>query len=87
MKERRNPLKKQPKRKPNEKETSNDQLKRQQDQYSTNDIVPMLAPSDDTLVETLDAISNNDFDKDLDNSVITTADQQPDHFLSKNQSH
>ena len=29
------------------------------------------APSDDTLVETLDAISTNNFDKDLENSVIT----------------
>ena len=41
------------------------------------------APSDDTLVETLNAISNNNFDKNLENSVITnnsTIDQQPDHF-------
>ena len=29
------------------------------------------APSDDTLVETLDAISKNNSDKDLENSVIT----------------
>ena len=88
MKERRNPWKEQPKRKLNEKETSNDQLKRQQDQCSTNDIES--APSDDTLVETLDAISNNNFDKDLENSVIknsSTTDQQPDHFLSENPSH
>ena len=76
MKERRNPWKEQTKRKLNEKETSNDQLKRQQDQCSTNDIES--APSDDTLVETLDAISNNNFDKDLENSVIknsSTIDQ------------
>ena len=88
MKERRNPWKEQPKRKLNEKETSNDQLKRQQDQCSTNDIES--APSDDTLVETLDAISNNNFNKDLKNSVITnssTTDQQPDNFLSENLFH
>ena len=63
-------------------------LKSQQDQRSTNNIES--APSDDTLVETLDAISNNNFDKDLENSVITnssTTDQQPDHFLSENPSH
>ena len=88
MKERRNPWKEQPKRKLNEKETSSEELKSQQEQRSTNDIES--APSDDTLVETLDAISNNNFDKDLENSVITnssTADQQPDHFLSENPSH
>ena len=88
MKERRHSWKEQPKRKLNEKETSNDQLKRQQDQCSTNDIES--TPFDDTLVETLDAISNNDFDKDLDNSVITNSSitgQQPDHFLSGNWSH
>ena len=88
MKERRNPWKEQPKRKLNKKETSSDELKSQQDQCSTNDIE--FAPSDDTLVETLDAISNNNFDKDLENSVITnssTTDQQPDHFLSENPSH
>ena len=82
MKERRNPWKEQLKRKLNEKETSSDQLKSQQDQGSTNDIES--PPSDDTLVETLDAISNNNFDKDLENSVITsssTTDQQPDHFF------
>ena len=87
MKERRNPWKEQPKRKLNEKETSNDQLKRQQDQCSTND--NESAPSDDTLVETLDAISDNNFDKDLENSVIknsSATDQQPDHFLSENPS-
>ena len=81
MKERRNPWKDQLKRKLNEKETSSDQLKSQQDQRSTNEMES--APSDDTLVETLDAISNNNFDKDLENSVITnssTIDQQPDHF-------
>ena len=58
-------------------------IKSQQDQRSTNDIES--APSDGTLVETLDAMSNNNFDKDLKNSVITnssTTDQQPDHFLS-----
>ena len=63
-------------------------IKSQQDQRSTNDIES--APSDDTLVETLDAISNNNFDKDLKNSVITnssTTDQQSDHFLSENPSH
>ena len=88
MKERRNLWKKQPKRKLNEKETSSDQLKSQQDQRSTNDIES--TPSDDTLVETLDAISNSNFDEDLENSVITnssTTDQQPDHFLSENPSH
>ena len=71
------------KRKLNEKETSSEELKSQQDQRSTNNIES--APSDDTLVETLDTISNNNFDKDLENSVITnssTTDQQPDHFLS-----
>ena len=88
MKERRNLWKKQPKRKLNEKETSSHQLKSQQDQRSTNDIES--TPSDDTLVETLDAISNNNFDKDLENSVITnssTTDQQPDDFSSENPSH
>ena len=88
MKERRNPWKKQTKRKLNEKATAIHQLKSQKDQHSTNDIES--APSDDTLVETLDAISNNNFDKDLENSVITnssTTDQQPDHFLSENPSH
>ena len=88
MKQRRNPWKDQLKRKLNEKETSSDQLKSQQDQRSTNEMES--APSDDTLVETLDAISNNNFDKDLENSVITnssTTDQQPDHFLSENPSH
>ena len=65
MKERRNPWKEQPKRKLNEKETG-DHLKSQEDQCSTNDIES--APSDDTIFETLDAISNNNFDKDLDNS-------------------
>ena len=87
MKERNSPWKEQLKRKLDEKETPNDQLKRQQDQCSTNDIES--APSDDTLVETLDAISNNNFDKDLENSVIknsSTTDQQPDHFLSENPS-
>ena len=81
MKERRNPWKDQLKRKLNEKETSSDQLKSQQDQRSTNEMES--APSDDTLVETLNAISNNNFDKNLENSVITnnsTIDQQPDHF-------
>ena len=88
MKERRNPWKKQPKRKLNEKGTSSDQSKSQQDQRSTNNIESTT--SDDTLVETLDAISNNNFDKDLQNSVITnssTTDQQPDHFLLKDSSH
>ena len=88
MKQRRNPWKDQLKRKLNEKETSSDQLKSQQDQRFTNEMES--APSDDTLVETLDAISNNNFDKDLENSVITnssTTDQQPDHFLSENPSH
>ena len=84
MKERRNPWKEQPKRKLNKKETSSDQLKSQQDQRSTNDIES--TPSDDTLVETLDAMSNNNFDKDLENSVITnssTTDQQPIIFYRK----
>ena len=88
MKKRRNPWKEQPKRKLNEKETSSDQLKSQQDKRSTNDIES--ATSDDTLIETLDDISNNTFDKDLENSVITNSsktDQQPDHFLSENPSH
>ena len=56
MKGSRNPWKAQPKIKLNEKETSSNQLKRQQDQCSTNDIES--ASSDDILVETLDAISN-----------------------------
>ena len=88
MKERRNPWKEQPKRKLNKKETSNGRLKRQQDQCSTNDIES--ATSDDTILEILDAISNNNFDKDLENSVLTnssTTDQQPDNFLSENPSH
>ena len=88
MTERGNPWKEQLKRKLNEKETSSEELKSQQEQRSTNDIES--APSDDTLVETLDAISNNNFDKDLENSVITsssTTDQQADHFLSENPSH
>ena len=83
----RNPWKEQSKRKLNEKETSSSELKSQQDQRSANDI--KFAPSNDTLVETLDAISNNK-DKDLENSVITsssTTDQQPDHFLSENPFH
>ena len=65
-----------------------DQLKRQKDQSSINDIES--APSDDTLVEILDAISNNNFDIDFQNSVITnssTRDQQPDYFLSEIPSH
>ena len=57
MKERRNPWREQSQRKLNEKKTSSDQLKSQQDQRSTNDMES--APSDDTLVETLDAISDN----------------------------
>ena len=52
----------------NEKETSNDQLKMQQDQCSTSDIES--APSDETLIETVDAISNNNFHKYSDNSFI-----------------
>ena len=88
MKERGYHWKEQPKRKLNEKETSNYQLKSQQDQRSAKDIES--APSDGTFVETLDAISNNNFDKDLENSIITkssTTDQQPNHFLSENTSH
>ena len=88
MKERRNPREEELKRKLNEKETTSDQLKSQQDQPSTTKIE--YARSDDTLVETLDAISNNNFDKDLENSVVaksSTTDQQPDHFLSANPSH
>ena len=46
MKERRNPWKEQPKRKLNEKETSSDQLKRQQDQSFINETES--APSDYT---------------------------------------
>ena len=45
------------------------------------------APSDDTLVETLDAARSNNFDKDLNDRVIknsSTTDQQSDHFLSEN---
>ena len=71
MKERRNPWKEQRKRKLNGKETSSDQLKRQQDQCFTNGIES--APSHDSIVETLDAISNNCFDKDLENSVTTNS--------------
>ena len=70
------------------KKTSSDQLKSQQDQRSTCAIESV--PSDDTRVETLDTISNNNFNKDLENSVIinsSTTDQQPDHFLSENPSH
>ena len=66
----------------NEKDTSNYQLKRQQDQCSPSDIES--APPNNTLVKTLDAKSNNNFDKDLDNVIATnssTTDQQPDHFL------
>ena len=63
-----NPRKEQTKRKLNEKETSNDQLKMQQDQCSISDIES--APSDDTLIETVDAISNNNFHKYSDNSFI-----------------
>ena len=80
--------KEQPKRKLNEQETSRNQLKRQQDQNSINHIES--APSDDTLVGSLSAISNNNFDKDLENSVITsssTTDQQPDHFFIGTPSH
>ena len=50
MKGRRNPWKQQPKRKLNEKVTSNNQLMRKEDQCSTNDIES--APSDERLVET-----------------------------------
>ena len=71
MKERRNPWKEQPERKLNKEEISSDELKRQQDQRSTNGIES--APSDDTLVETLGAISSNNFDKDLENSVLTNS--------------
>ena len=88
MKERRNPWKEKTKNKTYEKETRNDQLKRPQDQCSTKDMES--APSDDTLVKALDAISNNNFDKHLENSVIknsSTTDQQPHHFLSENPSH
>ena len=53
-------MKEQPETKLNAKETSNDQLKRQQDQCSTNYIES--SPSDDTLIETLVAINNNNFD-------------------------
>ena len=84
----RNSWKEQPKGKLNEKETSNDQLKRQQNQCSASDIEP--APSDNTTVEIFDVISNNNFDKVLYNSVMTnipTTDQQPDYFLSENPSH
>ena len=63
-----NPRKEQAKQKMNEKETSNDQLKMQQDQCSTSDIES--APSDETLIETVDAISNNNFHKYSDNSFI-----------------
>ena len=79
-----NPRKEQTKRKLNEKETSNDQLKMQQDQCSISDIES--APSDDTLIETVDAISNNNFHKYSDNSFIknsSTTDQEPDHFYQK----
>ena len=84
MKARRNPWKEQPKRKLNEKETSSSPLKSQQDQCSTNDIES--APSNDTVVETLDAIGNNNPDKDLENNVITnssTTDKQSEKFYRK----
>ena len=68
MKKRKNPWKEQPERILNEKETSTNQLKTQQDQCSRNEIES--ASSDDKLVETLDAISKNNFDKDLENSII-----------------
>ena len=82
MKERRNPRNEQPKRKLNEKETWSYQLNRQQDQCSTNSIES--APSDDTPVQTIDAIRSNASDEDLDKSVLknsSTADQQTDRFL------
>ena len=82
MKERRNLRKEQPKRKLNEKETWSYQLNRQQNQCSTNNIES--APSDNTPVQTIDAIRSNASDKDLDKSVLknsSTADQQTDRFL------
>ena len=75
-------------KKKNEKETSSDQLKRQENQCSKKEIES--APSYGPLFETLDAISNNKFDKDLEKIAIInnlTTDQQPGHFLSANLSH
>ena len=90
IKERRNHCKqkKQKKQKKTEKETSSDQLKRQENQCSKKEIES--APSYGPLFETLDAISNNKFDKDLEKIAIInnlTTDQQPGHFLSANLSH
>ena len=68
--------------KENKTKTSSDQLKRQQDQCSTNNIESV--PFHDTLAETLDAISKNNFDKDLETIITNSSatDQQPDYFLS-----
>lgn len=46
-----------------------------------------LTPPDDIIIETLDTIRNNDFNKDLDSSVITNnpiTDQQTNHFFREN---
>ena len=64
------------------KKISSNQLHRLRDQFSTNEIES--ASSYGTLVETLNDIRNNKFDKDLEKIVITnssTTDQQPGHFF------
>ena len=63
-------------------------LQKQQDQCSTRNIES--ATSNDTLVEILVAINSNNFDKDLENSVITnspTTEQESDHCSSENLSY
>lgn len=78
----RNPWKEFPNKKQNEKETSNKQLNKQQDQCPTSNIES--APSNNALVRTLDVISNNNFDKDFDNSIITNSSMtniQLNHFF------
>ena len=64
----RNLWKEQPKIKLDGKETSNNQLNIEQDHCSTSNF-----EFDIILFEKLDAISNNNFDKDLINSVITNS--------------
>ena len=60
----RNFWKGQPKRKLNEKETSNNQLNKEQDHCFTSNFE--FTPYDIILVEKLDAISNINFDKDFE---------------------
>ena len=64
----RNFWKEQPKIKLDGKETSNNQLNIEQDHCSTSNFEFYII-----LFEKLDAISNNNFDKDLINSVITNS--------------